>query len=49
MFALQMYWGGVMLHKAVMKFIFGKKDVTKLQLQASKKAAAASASPARKK
>jgi hypothetical protein len=27
MFALQVYWGGVMLQKAVLKFVLGK-DVT---------------------
>jgi hypothetical protein len=32
MFALQLYWGGIMLQKAVLKFVFGKKDVTKLEL-----------------
>jgi hypothetical protein len=29
MFALQIFWGGVMVQKAVQKFIFGQ-DVTKL-------------------
>ncbi len=29
MFALQVFWGGVMVQKAIQKFIFGK-DVTKL-------------------
>ena len=27
MFALQIYWGGVMVHKALLKFVMGK-DVT---------------------
>lgn len=30
MFVLQLYWGGVMLQKAVLKFVLGNKDVTKL-------------------
>lgn len=30
MFLLQLYWGGIMVQKAVLKFVLGKKDVTKL-------------------
>jgi hypothetical protein len=33
MFALQLYWGAVMLQKAVLKFVMGKKDVTKLKIE----------------